>query len=152
MFVEELRSKLSQLVRAMQTKKLGEARKGLLGSEDELGDVKLTLEQARNGWEIQREDLRHTIEQTNSENRVLKSEVAALTLSLENREAELARWSRSLGTGPEGDSSLEVLLSLSLSLSLAPTLCVSFCLGWACTSRAGAGEPKARDSRAAQLA
>ena len=119
MFVEELRSKLSQLVQAMQTKKLGEARKGRLGSEDELGEVKLTLEQARNGWEIQREDLRHTIEQTNSENRVLKSEVAALTLSLENREAELARWSRSLGTGPEGDSSLEVLLSLSLSLSLS---------------------------------
>jgi hypothetical protein len=90
-----------------QTKKLGEARKGRLTSEDELGEVKLTLEQARNGWEVQREDLRHTIEKTNSENRVLKSEVAALTLSLENREAELARWSKSLGAGPEGDASLE---------------------------------------------
>jgi hypothetical protein len=90
-----------------QTEKLNEARTGRLGSEDELGEVKLTLEQARNGWEIQREDLRHVIEKTNSENRVLKSEVSALALSLENREAELARWSKSLGTGPEGDASLE---------------------------------------------
>jgi hypothetical protein len=94
-------------VALLQTKKLGEARKGRLASEDELGEVKLTLEQARNGWEMQREDLRHTIEKTNSENRVLKSEVAALTLSLENREAELARWSKSLGAGPDGDASLE---------------------------------------------
>lgn len=91
----------------LQTRKLVEARKGRIASEDELGEVKLTLEQARNGWEVQREDLRHTIEKTNSETRVLRSEVEALTLSLENREAELARWSKSLGTGPEGDSSLE---------------------------------------------
>lgn len=56
----------SRVEMATMTEKLQDARKGRLGAEDELGETKLTLEQARNGWEIQREDLRHVIERTNS--------------------------------------------------------------------------------------
>ena len=87
---------------------LAEARKSTLATEDSKAEVSLALEQGRNGWEMQRADLRAALERSASENRVLTSELEAVRLSLENREAELARWSSSLGSGLAGaDESVE---------------------------------------------
>jgi chromosome segregation ATPase len=70
---------------------------------EELGETKLALARVRSTGELQREELQRQLRAASSEARVLRKEVSALQITLENRDEQIKRWASGLAAGEGGE-------------------------------------------------